>query len=55
MQFQASSDTPTKYTCSEVETVVENNKLLIFPGWIQHHVLANASDEVRVSVSFNIV
>ena len=53
--YNSESSTPTKYTCSEVRCKPENNKLLIFPAWIQHHVLANVSDDVRISISFNII
>jgi|TARA_B100000035_G_C20821837_1_gene474594 uncharacterized protein (TIGR02466 family) len=53
--YKSETHTPTKYTCSEVRCKPQNNKLLIFPAWIQHHVLANLSDDVRVSISFNII
>ncbi len=32
----------------------ENGKIIIFPSWAQHKVLPNESDEVRISLSFNI-
>ena len=32
----------------------ENNKLVMFPSWMQHSVDANASDHDRISISFNI-
>jgi len=32
----------------------EQNKLLIFPGWVPHEVTNNNSDEDRISISFNI-
>ena len=55
MQYQAASEVSTKYTCSQIQMYPKNNDLLIFPGWIQHQVSANTSDEFRVSISFNIV
>jgi ectoine hydroxylase-related dioxygenase (phytanoyl-CoA dioxygenase family) len=34
---------------------VRNGTLLIFPAYLQHSVDANASEEERISISFNIM
>lgn len=34
--------------------VPENNRLLLFPSWLNHSVKANMSDEDRISISFNV-
>jgi uncharacterized protein (TIGR02466 family) len=40
---------------SEVHSVLPREGLiLLFPGWLKHWVTPNATDEDRVSVSFNI-
>ena len=31
------------------------NKLLIFPGWLEHQVLPNLNCEERITLSFNVV
>lgn len=33
----------------------EVGKMIIFPGWLEHGVNSNQSDDVRVSISFNII
>jgi uncharacterized protein (TIGR02466 family) len=38
----------------QVVVSVANGTLLIFPSYLQHSVDANASDEERISISFNI-
>lgn len=37
-----------------VEYKAEAGQLLIFPSWLQHSVQPNRSDDVRVSISFNV-
>jgi len=32
----------------------QNNKLVIFPGYLNHYVEPNQNDEERISISFNI-
>ena len=32
----------------------EEGKILLFPGWLQHGVETNTTDNVRISLSFNI-
>ena len=33
----------------------EEDKLLLFPCWLEHHVEANNTNEDRISISFNLV
>jgi ectoine hydroxylase-related dioxygenase (phytanoyl-CoA dioxygenase family) len=30
-------------------------KLLLFPGWLQHSVKKNKTDDLRISISFNLL
>jgi uncharacterized protein (TIGR02466 family) len=39
----------------QVTVTVSNGTLLLFPSYLQHSVDANASEEERISVSFNIM
>mgnify|MGYP001275215696 CR=1 FL=1 len=34
---------------------VKDNMLLLFPGWLEHQVEPNLSNEERISISFNFV
>lgn len=34
---------------------VEEGMLLVFPAWLPHSVEANASDRLRISVSFKLM
>ncbi len=34
---------------------VTNGTLLLFPSWLAHSVDANSSDEIRISISFNVM
>ncbi len=48
----------TELTAANTDQVVArvgNGTLLVFPSYLQHSVDANASDEHRVSVSFNLM
>lgn len=36
------------------EVEPEENKLLIWPAWIDHYTLPNTTDDVRISIAFNI-
>jgi uncharacterized protein (TIGR02466 family) len=29
-------------------------KLLLFPGWLEHSVEKNKTDDIRISISFNL-
>lgn len=45
----------TAQNTDQVVVRVTNGTLLVFPSYLQHSVDANASDESRVSVSFNLM
>jgi uncharacterized protein (TIGR02466 family) len=45
----------TAENTDQVVVRVKSGTLLLFPAWLQHSVDANASDQERVSVSFNIM
>ena len=39
----------------QVVVKVSRGTLLMFPAYLQHSVDANASDEERISISFNVM
>ncbi|MFZ6047210.1 2OG-Fe(II) oxygenase family protein [Pseudomonas sp. CR3202] len=43
------------YNTDQVVITVRDGALLIFPAWLPHSVSVNASDRLRVSVSFNVM
>ena len=45
----------TAENTDQVVVRVKNGTLLLFPAYLQHSVDANASDEARISISFNIM
>jgi uncharacterized protein (TIGR02466 family) len=45
----------TAYNTDQVVVRVEEGVLLLFPSWLPHSVDANASDRLRISVSFNLM
>jgi len=45
----------TSENADQVVVKVKNGTLLVFPAYLQHSVDANASEEERVSVSFNVM
>ena len=45
----------TAYNTDLVVVRVEEGMLLLFPAWLPHSVDANASDRLRISVSFNLM
>ena len=45
----------TTENSDQVVVKVKAGTLLVFPAWLQHSVDANASEEDRISVSFNIM
>lgn len=40
-------------TSSTVNIKPQNNMLLIFPGWLEHSVTTNITNQNRISISFN--
>lgn len=45
----------TAVNTDQVVVKVKNGALLLFPAWLQHSVPPNRSNEIRMSVSFNIM
>ena len=44
-----------QYNALEQSIRVKSGQLVIFPSWLVHSVMANASDQIRISISFNIM
>lgn len=44
----------TEFTTEEVALPPEEGRIYIFPGWLEHGVNTNASDQDRISISFNV-
>jgi uncharacterized protein (TIGR02466 family) len=42
------------YNSGRMHHVPQNNKLVIFPGYLNHYVEPNKNNEERISISFNI-
>ena len=45
---------PTEFTSEEINMPPEEGRIYIFPGWLEHGVRVNKSDQDRVSISFNV-
>jgi uncharacterized protein (TIGR02466 family) len=45
----------TPANADKATLTVDNGLMLLFPAWFVHSVDVNASDDIRVSVSFNIM
>ena len=45
----------TDFTAEEVRMRPEEGRIYIFPGWLEHGVEENKSDQDRVSISFNVL
>ncbi len=45
----------TGFTASEVRMPPEEGRLYIFPGWLEHGVEVNQSQQDRISISFNVL
>lgn len=46
---------PTKYTAMIQEVQAKPGRLVIFPAWLTHSVPTNESQNLRISISFNIM
>lgn len=46
---------PTEFTSDEVRMDPEAGRMYLFPGWLEHGVEENRSDQDRVSIAFNVV
>lgn len=44
----------TEFTAEEVNMPPEEGRIYVFPGWLEHGVNVNKSDQDRVSISFNV-
>ena len=42
------------FTTEEIRMLPEEGRMYIFPGWLEHGVDTNQSEEDRVSISFNV-
>jgi len=57
---QAAQIVPRPVSLNGLNTVdqsltVEEGRLVMFPSWLSHSVIPNPSEEVRISVSFNLM
>ena len=49
------ADKPTQFTTDEMSMRPEEGRMYVFPGWLEHGVEVNQSDQDRVSISFNVL
>lgn len=52
--FTAPISKQTDFTAEEVRLRAEEGRMYVFPGWLEHGVEVNESDQDRVSISFNV-
>ena len=45
----------TDFTADEIRMRPEEGRMYVFPGWLEHGVEENESDQDRVSISFNVL
>ena len=48
-------NTFNKFNSSSWWLPSKENRLILFPSWLQHHVISNHEKEPRISVAFNIM
>lgn len=48
-------DKPTGFTTDEIQMRPEAGRMYVFPGWLEHGVEENRSDQDRVSIGFNVL
>lgn len=53
MTFPATQ--PTEFTSEEVRMKPEEGRMYVFPGWLEHGVEENKSDQDRISIAFNVL
>ena len=46
---------PTQFTTDEISMKPEEGRMYVFPGWLEHGVQENKSDQDRISIAFNVV
>jgi len=44
----------TRYSSAQWMYAPKENRAIIFPAWVKHQVLPNESDELRISLAFNL-
>ena len=52
--FTAPVTTLNAFTAEEERMLPEEGRMYIFPGWLEHGVEINESDQDRISISFNV-
>lgn len=45
----------TEFTTDEISMRPEEGRMFVFPGWLEHGVEVNRSDQDRIGVSFNVL
>ena len=48
------AERPTEFTSEEINMPPEAGRIYVFPGWLEHGVHVNQSDQDRVGISFNV-
>ena len=46
---------PAEFTATEIRMPPEEGRMYVFPGWLEHGVEMNESDQDRVSIAFNVL
>ncbi len=49
------AEKPTAFTAEEVQLHPEEGRMYVFPGWLEHGVEENTSDQDRIGISFNVL
>lgn len=49
------TDQLTEFTASELRMAPEEGRMYIFPGWLEHGVDENLSNQDRIGISFNVL
>lgn len=44
----------TAFTSESMYIPIEPGKMVVWPSWLDHHVMRHADDRARVSISFNV-
>ena len=51
----AKKDKLPLHLASEINIQPQENRIIMFPSWLEHCVEMNQSDDIRISVSFNFL
>lgn len=49
------STEPTEFTAEELRMPPQEGRMYVFPGWLEHGVEVNDSDQDRISIAFNVL